>query len=76
MITSNIKNYKRYCLNTNFETAFEFLITKNLESLPIGKTTITDKIYIVKDNYKTLSIGETFWESHKKYIDIQFIPLW
>lgn len=73
MITSNIKNYKRYCINSDFKTAFDFLVERDLKSLPEGKTIINDNVYIIKDSYKTLAIGETFWESHEKYADIQYI---
>ena len=73
MITANIQNYNRYCINSDFETAFEYLLTEDLDCLPAGKTNINDKIHIIKDNYKTTPIGETFWESHEKYIDIQYI---
>lgn len=73
MITSNIENCKRYFINSDFETAFKFLNTKDLNCLPRGKTIINNNIYIIKDIYKTLYIGETFWESHEKYIDIQYI---
>lgn len=73
MITSNIENYIRYCFNPDFKMAFEFLTTTDLDSLPLGKSFINDNISITKDNYKTLCIGETFWEAHKRFIDIQYI---
>ncbi len=73
MITSNIKDYERYIFNDKFKTAFEFLNKEDLSALPMGKTVITDDVFILKQNYTTNALGESFWESHVDYIDIQFI---
>ncbi len=73
MIASNIINYDRYCFNDRFKKAFDFLLTENLEALPLGKTVITDDIFIMKDTYKTINLGESFWEAHEEYIDIQYM---
>ncbi len=73
MIASNIKNYERYCFNDNFKKAFEFLLTANLDALPLGRTEISDDVFIIKENYKTINLGESFWEAHEKFIDIQYM---
>ncbi len=73
MITSNIKNYDRYLFNDKFKTAFEFLTKEDLATLPMGKTVITDDVFILKQNYTTNALGESFWESHIDYIDIQYV---
>jgi len=73
MITSNIKNYERYLFNDDFADAFKYLISENLSNLPQGKHQITENVHIIRDSYHTRKLGETFWESHEDYIDIQFI---
>lgn len=73
MITSNISNYKKYILNNSFKIGFEYLTKENLEDLPYGKHNINENISIIKETYDTLYLGETFWEAHEKFIDIQFI---
>ncbi len=73
MIVSNIENFDRYLFNDKFKVAFEFLKKSDLEALPMGKTVINDDIFILKQNYTTSALGESFWESHVDYIDIQFV---
>lgn len=73
MISSNIENYQQYIFNENFELAFKFLMNTNLLELPLGKTELSESVYIIRDHYNTKKLGETFWESHNQYIDIQFI---
>lgn len=73
MIVSNIKSNERYHLSEDFVLAFNFLSTEDLTKLPVGKHEISDRVFAIKSSYETCSLGDTFWEAHEKYIDIQFI---
>ncbi len=73
MIVSNIENYDRYLFDDKFKSAFEFLTKSDLNALPMGKTIINDDVFILKQNYTTSALGESFWEAHVEYIDIQFV---
>lgn len=48
----------------------DFLEIKNKECI---KEMITDEIFVLKQAYYTKSRENCFFESHKKYIDIQFM---
>lgn len=73
MITSNIQNSKRYLFNNDFIVAFNYLSNEDLNAIPYGKHQITDHIFVIKETYYTMQLGETFWEGHEQFIDIQFI---
>ncbi len=73
MITSNMKNYERYLFNDDFSDAFNYLINEDLINIPHGKHQVTDNVHIIRSSYNTLKQGETFWEAHEQYIDLQFI---
>lgn len=75
MILDRLEN-KNYYININnkFEKAFEFLTNNNLEKLADGRYEIDlDNIYALVQSYTTKANNETKWETHRKYIDIQYI---
>ncbi|MDO5552127.1 MAG: YhcH/YjgK/YiaL family protein [Planctomycetia bacterium] len=53
----------------------DFLKKTDLAALPLGRTDIDgDKVYVNKMEYTTSPVSdETVLESHRKYIDIQFV---
>ena len=63
-----------YPLHPSFEQAFTFLRSTDLESLPIGRINIDgDAIYALVQEYHTKPVDQGNWESHKRFIDIQYI---
>lgn len=75
MIVANLKDFKRYCYkNDKMERAFKFLQETNLEDLEIGKHLIDgDNIFALVQSYSTRESNLCRFESHERYIDIQFI---
>lgn len=75
MICENIKNTKDYTgINPNFKKAFEFIINNNLNELKVGNYEIDgDKVFAFVQQYTTQAAEDKRWESHEKYIDIQYI---
>lgn len=51
----------------------EFLHTLNLKELPLGRFEIGEGIYANVLEYETGDINEKQFESHRKYLDIQYI---
>ncbi len=52
----------------------EFLKKTDLNKLPLGRTNIDgDRIFLNKMTYETRSADKVVLESHRKYIDIQYI---
>ncbi len=74
MIIDSIKNAsKYYCVHPSFKAAFEAL-EKLDESTPNERITVDgDNIFINMAEYVNKSIDECLYESHKKYIDIQYV---
>lgn len=75
MIMDNLKNADKYeKLNNHFQKAFQFLMNTNLEELSAGRHEIDgDNVFANVQEYETNPIEQTGWESHAKYIDIQFV---
>ena len=75
MILDTIENYKLYNpINQRIAKGFDFLRTTDLDSLPSGKHDIDgDTIFALVQEYQTKPLEECKLESHKKYIDIQYV---
>lgn len=75
MIVDHINNASKYFkVHHLFEIAFDFLSKTNFTNLDSGKYTIErDECFAIVNRYKTKRVSESFAESHKKYIDIQFV---
>ena len=73
MVFDNIKNCKTYCgMHRNFEKAFDFIKKAVEENLPTGKYEIDGKdLFASVQEYDSKTSSKA--ESHKNYIDIQFI---
>lgn len=74
MIIDSIKNAgKYYSVHPSFKAAFEALM-KIDESTPNERITVDgDNIFINMAEYTNKNIDECLYESHKKYIDIQYV---
>jgi YhcH/YjgK/YiaL family protein len=75
MIISELKDFKYYCNgNKKMERAFKFLCETDLKNLETGKHLIeAEEIFALVQVYTTKELGLCRFESHKRYIDIQFI---
>ena len=67
--------YRQYHANKAYwDKAFEFLKTKDLLSLPVGRQAIDgDNVYATVQDSPTKEYDSTMWESHRKYIDLQYV---
>lgn len=74
MIIDSIKNaHKYYDAHPSFKTAFEALM-KIDETTPNERLTVDgENIFINLSEYTNKNIDECLFESHKKYIDIQYV---
>lgn len=75
MIFDSIDNAELYSgLGEKFQKAFEFLKTTDFENLPLEKIQIDgDDIFAIPQKYSTKEESEGKWETHRKYIDIQYL---
>lgn len=75
MIISDLKDFKRYCYqNDKMQRAFNFLQEINLENLEVGKHLIDgENIFALVQSYTTKETSLCRFESHERYVDIQFI---
>ncbi|CUH97584.1 hypothetical protein P22_3715 [Propionispora sp. 2/2-37] len=56
------------------QKGFTFLLTNDLESLPLGKTQIEgDDIFAIISEYRTESYEARRPEAHAEYLDIQYV---
>jgi biofilm protein TabA len=67
--------YRQYHANkTYWDKAFEFLRTQNLASLPNRRQNIDgDNVYALVTENPTKDYDSTMWETHRKYIDLQYV---
>jgi YhcH/YjgK/YiaL family protein len=75
MIFDSIENSHLYNgLGDDFQKAFNFLKSTELENIPLEKIEIDgEKVFAIPQKYSTKDVSECKWESHRKYIDIQFV---
>jgi YhcH/YjgK/YiaL family protein len=75
MILDTIDNAHLYAgLNAGFSKAFEIFKDKSLTEKDDGKYSLDgEKIYYTIQRYKTKLLSEGKLETHRKYIDIQFL---
>ena len=75
MILDTLENYHLYqSINERIAKGFDFLLRTDLEAIPSGKHDIEgDTIFALVQEYQTKPLAECKLESHKKYIDIQYV---
>ena len=58
----------------HWEQAFNFLKTADLKNLPLGKQELEgEHLFVTVAEYMGKEKSEALYESHKKYIDIQYV---
>lgn len=74
MIYCRLSDLKLYeGISTNLKTAFDYILSTDLNSLPFGKTEIKGSdIYINKNCIELVNDIDSF-EVHKRYIDIHIV---
>jgi YhcH/YjgK/YiaL family protein len=75
MILDSLENYQLYStINERIAKGFDYLLHTDLEAIPSGKHDIDDDtIFALVQEYQTKPLAECKLESHKKYIDIQYV---
>ncbi len=75
MIIDHIQNAELYFkLDKNIKKALKYLQNKNFKGMEPGNYEVDgDRIYAVVQEYQTLPQTKAKWESHEKYIDIQYM---
>ena len=75
MIVDVIKNRNTYLkMGDKFNKAFEFIENYMINELPIGRYTILDEdVYAMVQSYETSEDSQKSWETHNRYIDLQFV---
>ncbi len=75
MIVDKIENINLYFgLGERFHVALSYLKKNKFENVKDGRYEIDgDNIYALVSRYLTKPIENGKWESHKKYIDVQFV---
>lgn len=75
MIIAALKDAERYYHNNErMQRAFQFLKETDLETLEVGKHIIDgEDIFALVQSYNTKPEAQCRFESHRRYIDIQFI---
>jgi biofilm protein TabA len=73
--TNTIEFAKQYKLNKAvWDKAFAYLKNTDLDKLPVGKYPIDgDNVYATVTDNPTKVFEQTAWESHRKYIDLQYV---
>jgi YhcH/YjgK/YiaL family protein len=75
MILDTLENSHLYnSISKRIAKGFDFLLHTDLEAIPSGKHDIEgDTIFALVQEYQTKPLTECKLESHKKYIDIQYV---
>lgn len=75
MIADSIRSCERYySINEKFEKAFDFIKAAVAEGYAVGRYELEgSELFALVQEYETKLGSEGKFESHKKYIDIQFI---
>jgi len=75
MIFDSIENAEIYFgLGEKFKTAFEFINSTDFYSIKEDRIEIDgENIFALPQKYETKNPENAAWESHRKYVDIQFM---
>ena len=73
-MTGNLKDWQKLKGAKGLEPGFKFLERPGLATLPLGRHDIEgDSVYVLLQKPMTRPPAEGKFESHQKYIDIQFL---
>lgn len=56
-----------------WQTAFRYLSQLNAETVDLGRVDLSDEVYAAVSEYTTKNDADALYESHKTYIDIQYV---
>ncbi len=75
MIVDNIRNYSRYShLPARIVRAIEYIGSTDFTFVESGQYELDGKNLVsIVNRYKTKLPEQAVWESHRKYIDVQFV---
>ena len=75
MIIAQFEDLHRYdSLNPLFKKAFDWILSTDFSTLELGRVELQGKdLFANVQEYETRSVEESFFEAHRKYIDIQFL---
>jgi YhcH/YjgK/YiaL family protein len=75
MIADSLSNSEIYeSAHPLFFKAFDFLRTARFENLPLGRHALEgDDLFVIYMEYDTKDLDDCVMESHRKYIDIQYM---
>ncbi len=76
MIFDKLENYTTYVkISENLKKGLEWLANTYTLETPEGRHEISgEEVYAIVTSYKSKPYSEGEFESHKKYLDIQYIP--
>lgn len=61
-------------LATRLQAAFRYLQESDLETATPGKVDIDgDRVFALVQEYQSKPLSQGFWESHRKYLDVQYV---
>lgn len=74
MLIDCLKNAEIYYnIDENIKLALQFLAESKFENIRIGRYELRNGTYFMVQGYKTKLIREDFWETHRQYVDVQYI---
>jgi biofilm protein TabA len=75
MILDSIQNRAFYRhMGSGIPQALEYLATTDFSKLPNGKYELDgQRIFAIVQRYRPKPLAEIVWESHQKYIDVQYL---
>ncbi len=75
MIADHIRNSTLYfSLNSGFKKGFKFINDFHEHELPDGRYEVDgENVYAMVQSYETSQESEKQWETHKKYVDLQYV---
>lgn len=75
MVVDHIKYASEYFnLSRGIRAALEYLQRSDVGALTPGRHAVDgDRIFALVSDYETKSPAETFWEAHRRHIDVQYV---
>jgi YhcH/YjgK/YiaL family protein len=75
LILDRLENAAAYqAIHPRLRQAFEFLRSTDLAQLALGRHDVdSNDVFALVQEFRTKPDAEGFWESHRKYIDVQYV---
>jgi len=75
MILDRLENASWYrALGPEIASALEYLQKTDFSQVPDGRHELDgDRLFAVVQRYRTKPLAEAAWESHQKYVDVQYL---